>query len=92
MTVSIVADVSSTDLNKTSGKVLDKAVLGPVRISRRNQRFVVLREETLEDMLNAARTNRPQSLEDMLQGYDKDAARREAGSLLSAPPVGREVL
>jgi hypothetical protein len=31
MAVAIVAEMSSTDLNKTSGKVLDAAVEGPVR-------------------------------------------------------------
>lgn len=92
MTVPVVAQLSSTDLNKASGKVLDTAAEGPVRILRRNQRFVLLREEALDEMLEAARDDRPQSLEDLLDGYDPDKIRRLAGGFLSDPPSGKEML
>jgi len=92
MSVAVIAEMSSTDLNKTSGKVLDMAFEGPVRVTRRNQRFVVMTEDTLENLLEAARDNWPQSLEDLLQDYDKDKIRRLAGGFLSDPPVGKEIL
>ncbi len=92
MSVTVIAEMSSTDLNKTSGKVLDMAAEGPVRVLRRNQRFVLLKEEALEEMLGAARENRPQSLGDLLQDYDKNKIRGLVGGFLSSPPVGKEII
>lgn len=92
MSVAVIAEMSSADLNKTSGKVLDIAFEGPVRVTRRNQRFVVMREEALENLLDAARDNRPQSLEDLLQDYDKEKINRLAGGFLADPPSGKEIV
>lgn len=92
MPVSVIAELSSTDLNKTSGKVLDIAAEGPVRVLRRSQRFVLLKEETLDGMIDAAREARPQSLDDLLQDYDKGKIRELAGGFLSSSSTGKEII
>jgi len=90
--LALFAQMSSTELNKTSGKVLDMAQQGPVRVVRRNQNFIVIKESTLDDMLVAARENRPQTLEDMLIDYDKEKIRRLAGGFIYDAPLGKEIL
>jgi len=92
MPVPVIAELSSTELNKTSGKVLDIAAEGPVRVLRRTQRFVVLKEETLEGMLDAAREDRPQSLDDLLRNYDKKKIHDLAGGFLTSSPAGKEII
>jgi hypothetical protein len=92
MAVAIVAEMSSTDLNKTSGKVLDAAVEGPVRVRRRDQRFVILREDALDELLAAARENRPQPLAALLQDYDCEKVASLVGDFLADAPAGRELI
>ncbi|MEI8394110.1 MAG: hypothetical protein WCF85_05200 [Rhodospirillaceae bacterium] len=86
------AQMSSTELNKTSGKVLDLAIEGPVRVIRRNQHFVIIREETLDNMLEAAKENRPRTLQDMLVGYDSEKIKSLVGGFISDEPAGKEIL
>jgi hypothetical protein len=52
--LALFAQTSSTELNKTSGMVLDMALEGPVRVVHRSQNFVLIREDVLEDMLESA--------------------------------------
>ncbi len=69
-TLRFAASYSATDLNKSGGKLLDAASRGAVRITRRQQRFVLICEEALVDLLEEARDDRPRSLEDLLRDYD----------------------
>lgn len=64
------ASYSATDLNKSGGRLRDAASRGAVRIARRQQRFVPIREDALVDLLKEAREDRPRSLEDLHRDYD----------------------
>ncbi len=86
------AEMSSTELNKTSGRVLDLAQKGPVRVIRRSQHFIVIREEALDDMLEAAQENRPKTIQDMLVGYDREKIMKLVGGFISDPPKGKEII
>ena len=88
----LCAELSSTELNKTSGKVLGLAQKGPVRVVRRLERFIVIREDVLDDMLEAAKENRPKTLQDMLVGYDRDKIQILVGGFISDPPEGKEII
>ena len=90
--LALFAQTSSTELNKTSGKVLDLALKGPVRIVRRNQNFIVIREEDLEEMLESAKGGRPRTLQDMLVGYDQEKINSLVGGFIADPPVGKEII
>jgi len=81
---------SATDLNKSGGKLLDTALKGAVRITRRDQRFVLMREETLAELLDDARDVRPKSLDDLLRGYDADKIKKLTRGFLDDLPTGKE--
>lgn len=87
------ASFSTTEINKSGAKVYDEAwVRGGVEITRRGQKFALLRQDVLEDMLSAASDRRPQSLEDLLRDYDADKIRKLSGVFLTAPPRGKELI
>ena len=88
----IVATYTATELNKIGGKVLDDAGHGTVRIKRRSTSYVLMREDTLDGLLAAARDRRPQSLEDLLRGYDAGKVKSLTGGFLNDAPVGKEQL
>lgn len=90
--LALSAEMTSTELNKTSGKVLDLAMDGPVRIVRRSQHFIVIREDTFDDMLEAAKDNRPKTLRDLLVGYDQEKIQSLVGGFMSDQPSGKEIL
>jgi hypothetical protein len=81
---------SATDLNKSGGKLLDTALAGPVRITRREQRFVLMREETFAGLLEEARDVRPKSLADLLRDYDADKIKKLTRGFLNDAPAGKE--
>ena len=83
---------SATDLNKSGGKLLDTALSGAVRITRREQRFVLMREETLMGLLEEARDDRPKSLEDLLRDYDADKVKSLTRGFLDDAPAGKELI
>jgi hypothetical protein len=87
-----VASYTATDLNKAGGKVLDSAGRGLVTVTRRGVEYVVLRKAQLEQMLNDARQDRPQSLDDLLRDYDPGKVKSLASGFLDGPPIGKEVL
>ena len=60
MATGIVATYTATELNKTGGKILDDARSGTVRIKRRGVSYVLMREEHLAGLLQAARDGRPE--------------------------------
>jgi hypothetical protein len=84
--------VSATELNKSAGKLLDIALKGAVRITRRDQRFLLVREETLAGLLEEARDNRPRSLEDLLQDYDPEKIKKLTRGFLDDAPAGKELI
>ena len=88
----VVATYTATDLNKAGGKVLDDAGHGTVRIRRRGTSYVLMREETLDSLLTAARDGRPQSLEDLVRGYDAGKVKSLTRGFLDDAPAGKERL
>ncbi|HEY2621672.1 MAG TPA: hypothetical protein VGI78_30350 [Acetobacteraceae bacterium] len=88
---SVVATYTATDLNKAGGKVLDDAATG-VRIRRRGTSYVLMREEHFSRLLAGAREGRPQSLEDLLRGYDAGKVKSLTRDFLDAPTLGKERL
>jgi hypothetical protein len=91
-TLAYIAAYTATDLNKAGGKVLDHASQGAVEITRRSARFVLMREDHLARLLDAARTGRPQSLADLLRDYDVAKVKSLTRSFTDDKPAGRELL
>jgi hypothetical protein len=83
---------SATALNKSGGKLLDKALEGAVQITRREQRFVLIREEQLAQLIDEAGGDRPQSLDDLLRDYDAAKIKKLTRGYLDDPPKGKEML
>ncbi len=82
-----------TIVNKSPERVWDAAwETGAVEVDRREQRFVVMRIDILAQVIEDARHNRPQSLDEMLSGYKRDAAKEDTAWFLSDGPKGRELL
>ena len=88
--IGVVATYTATDLNKSGGKVLDDAGSGAVRIRRRGTSYLLMREDVLAKLLDAARERRPQSLEDLLRDYDATQVKSLTRGFLDAPPTGKE--
>ena len=87
---SVVATYTATDLNKSGGKVLDDAATGTVRIRRRGNSYLLMREDHFTRLLAGAREGRPQSLEDLLRNYDAAKVKSLTREFLDAPPIGKE--
>ncbi len=87
-----IADYSATDFSKHASQVLDMATQGAVRVKRRNEVFVVLRERQLDEIMRDARDQRPQSLTDMLEGYDADEIKAGMAGWLTDDPAGKEAI
>lgn len=91
--LSFSASYRATDMNKAGGKMLDTAAAkGAVEISRRGQEFVLLLKSDLERLLDDAREDRPQSIEDMLRDYDREKIARLTSGFMNDPPAGKETL
>jgi hypothetical protein len=84
------ASFSATDLNKSGGKLLDAALRGAVRITRRDQCFVLMREEALGELIEDARDDRPKSLHDLLRDYDAEKLKKLTRGFLDDAPKGKE--
>jgi hypothetical protein len=76
----VVATYSATDLSKAGSKVLAGAATGAVRIRRRGTSYMLMREE------------QPQSLEDLVRGYDANNVKSLTRNFLEAPAAGKEQL
>jgi hypothetical protein len=84
---------STTDINKSGSRVYDDAwVKGGVEITRRGQRFVLLRQDYLNRLIDEAREDRPQSLHDLLHDYDAEKIRTLTGDFAAEPPTGKELI
>lgn len=85
------ATFTTTEVNKSAAKVWDEVwQKGRVEITRRRQCFVILRKDYLDKMVEEARDNRPESLEDLLEGYDADKIRTLTRRFMDDAPAGRE--
>ncbi len=91
MTLKSVASFTATNL-KTPGPILDAAARGPVRITRRGEAFVMMREAQLAEILAEAADPRPKSLADLLTGYDAAEVKSRLGAWLADAPAGKESL
>lgn len=86
-----VAEFTASDL-KAPGPILDAAVRGIVRIRRRAETFVLLREAELDALLAEAADPRPKTLGDLLQGYDAPEVTGRLRGWLEDRPAGKEGL
>jgi hypothetical protein len=91
MKIDTIASFTATNLN-TPGPVLDAAVRGPVRITRRGEAFVLLREARLAEILDEAADPRPKELADLVAGYDRAEMTSRLGHRLTDQPEGSEAL
>jgi hypothetical protein len=84
---------STTDVNKAGARVYDDAwVKGGVQITRRGQRFVLLRQDYLTKLIEDAHDDRPKSLDDLLRDYDADKVKKLTAVFTDEPPAGKEVI
>ncbi len=91
MEIKEVASFKAADL-KNAGQVFREASRGIVKISRHSERYVLMRETELAQLLSEAADPRPKTLADLLEGYDADAVKARLGSWLTDASVGKEVL
>ncbi len=91
MKIEPVASFTASDL-KQSGPILDAAMRGVVRIRRRNESFLLLREAQLDRIVEEARDPRPKDLADLLMDYDADDVKTRLSNWIADTPVGREAL
>ena len=84
---------STTQLNKSGAQVYDDAwAKGGVKITRRGQTFVLLRQDYLSTLIHEARDDRPKSLDDLLHDYDADKIKSLTTDFTNAPPTGSEIV
>ena len=82
---------STTEINKSGAKVYDDAwASGSVEITRRGQKFVLLRQDVLQRLIAEAASHRPQTLDDLLRDYDAGKIKALTRAFLDAPPQGKE--
>ncbi len=91
MSVETIASFTASDL-KQSGPILDAAARGVVRVTRRNDVFLLLRETQLTQMLQEAADPRPKNLADLLVDYDRDEVKARLGVWNGDAPSGIEDL
>ncbi|MBF0166232.1 MAG: hypothetical protein HQL45_01275 [Alphaproteobacteria bacterium] len=87
------ASYSTTDINKSGARVYDEAwARGGVEIRRHSQRFALIRQDVLDQMIADAGDKRPRSLADLLNDYDADKIKGLTGDFLAAPSRGKELI
>jgi hypothetical protein len=89
------AEYSASDL-KNAGSVLDAVDTAKlVRITRRNTRFLLIREDRVMEFVAELTDRTPKTLEEMLEGFTpEDAAdlRKRTAAWNADKPVGQERL
>jgi hypothetical protein len=89
------AEYSASDL-KNAGSVLDAVETAKlVRITRRNTRFLLIREDRVMEFVADLTDRTPKTLEEMLEDFTpEDAAdlRKRATAWNADKPVGKELL
>ena len=84
---------SATDVNKAGSRVYDDAwVKGGVEITRRGQRFVLLRQDYLAKLIEEASDDKPRCLDDLLRDYDREKINALTADFAEAPPSGKEII
>jgi hypothetical protein len=63
-----------------------------VRIKRRGEAFLLLRESHFETLMAEAADPRPKTLADMLVDYNAEEVKARLSSWLTDAPVGKELL
>jgi len=91
MKIEAVASFTATNL-KAPGPVLDAATRGLVRITRRGETFVILREAQFAEILADAADPRPKTLADLLAGYEAEEVKSRLRGWLDDKQSGREAL
>jgi len=91
MDIKEVASFKAADL-KNTGPIFREASRGIVKISRHSERYVLMRESDLQQLLTEAADPRPKTLADLLEGYDAEAVKAKLGSWVTDGPIGKEVL
>jgi hypothetical protein len=91
MSVETVASFAASDL-KQSGPILDAATRGVVRITRRSDVFLLLREAQFADIMREAADPRPKTLADLLVDYDPADIKTRLGAWTADAPAGTETL
>ena len=91
MDIKEVASFKAADL-KNTGLIFREASRGIVKISRHSERYVLMRQADLEQMLAEAADPRPKTLADLLVGYDAEAVKAKLGSWAADGPVGKAIL
>jgi hypothetical protein len=86
----LAARFSAADLRKSAGKLLDAALEGPIRITRRGENLVLLSEQALLALLQGAGKDRPESLQDLLRHYDAEKIKQLTRPFLDDRPGGKE--
>jgi hypothetical protein len=91
--LNVAGSFRATDMNKAGGKILDAAAAkGGVEITRRGQEFILMLKSDLTKMLDDAREDRPQTIEDMLRDYDRDKIGKLTAGFLDDQPAGKEII
>jgi hypothetical protein len=89
------AEYSASDL-KNAGSVLDAVDAAKlVRITRRNTRFLLIREDRVTEFLADLTDRTPRTLEEMLEGFtpeDADDLRTRTAVWNADKPIGKELL
>src|SRR5690242_19265124 len=89
------AEYAASDL-KNAGRVLDAVEAAKlVRITRRNTRFLLIREDRVMEFVADLTDRTPKTLEEMLEGFTpEDAAelRKRTAAWNADKPVGQELL
>ncbi|HQT86038.1 MAG: hypothetical protein B7Z58_13385 [Acidiphilium sp. 37-64-53] len=91
MSIDAIANFTASDL-KQSGPILDAATQGVVRIKRRGEAFLLLRETQFETMIAEAADPRPKTLADLLVDYDPNDVKQRLTTWINEQPSGRETL
>lgn len=95
MSATLVFEVSysTTDVNKGGSRVFDDAwQKGGVEITRRGQRFALIRQDYLDQLLEEARDGKPQSLNELLRDYDAKKVKSLTAGFSETPTVGKELI
>lgn len=87
----VLCEFAATAL-KSTGPVFDAASRGAVRITRHRERYVLVREERLEQIIAEAADPRPKTLAELVAGHDAKAEKVALRGWLDDEPVGNEAL
>jgi hypothetical protein len=91
MDIAMTAEFTASDL-KQSGPILDAAAQGIVRIKRRGEVFLLLKQARFEELMAEAADPRPKTLADLLVDYNAEDVKARLSGWLGDAPVGNEAL